>query len=37
VTDLERTWPEIREGLLAGAGKFDDKVKAVTQVPAHAS
>jgi len=28
VTDRERTWPEIRKGELAGAGKFDDIVRA---------
>ena len=28
VTDLERTWPAIRKGLLAGEGKFDDMIKA---------
>ena len=37
VTDLERTWPEIRKGLLAGAGKFDDMVKVATEVSARAS
>ena len=28
VTDRERAWPEIRKGELAGAGKFDDIVRA---------
>jgi len=37
VTDLERTWPEIRKGLLAGAGKFDDMVKAAPEVGARTS
>jgi hypothetical protein len=37
VTDLERTWPEIRKGLLAGEGKFDEVVKAASEFAAHAS
>jgi hypothetical protein len=37
VTDLERTWPEIRKGLLAGEGKFDDMVKVVPEVATRAS
>jgi hypothetical protein len=37
VTDLERTWPEIRKGLLAGEGKFDDMMKAAPELAAHAS
>jgi len=37
VTDLERTWPEIRKGLLAGEGKFDDMVRAAPEVAARAS
>jgi flavorubredoxin len=36
VTDLERTWPEIRKGLLAGEGTFDDMVKAAPGVAARA-
>ena len=31
VTDLERTWPEIRKGVLAGTGKFDDIAKAAPE------
>jgi hypothetical protein len=37
VTDLERTWPEIRKGLLAGEGKFDEVAKATSEFAAHAS
>ena len=37
VTDLERTWPAIRKGLLAGEGKFDDMVRATPEVAARAS
>ena len=37
VTDLDRTWPAIRKGLLAGEGKFDDMIKTAAEAPVNAS